>query len=132
MSRIVLPIARSLVLCDAATVAEAGKVHLSGAFNAIRADRFPHTGTRVVVFAQLTGGVNEVPAYIEVRHANRDEVVYHFGGFTFHFPDRLVVVQSTLVLARCTFPYSGLYTVELFCHNQFVCDTTLRLLESGE
>jgi hypothetical protein len=127
----IIPMARSLVLCDAATGGPSGKVYLSGVFNAIRAGGFPHTGTRVVVYTQLTGGVGVVPAHIDIRHATRDEVVYHSGRFTLRFSDRLAVRQLSAVLSRCTFPYPGLYTVELFCHNQFVCDTTLRLIEPG-
>lgn len=131
MSTSILPVARSLILCDAAVAAPTGKVHLFGVFNAIRASSFPHAGTRVVVFAQLTGGVGAVPCQIDVRHAERDEV-HGSARFDLRFPDRLTLVQLSIVLSRCVFPYSGLYTVELFCHNQFICDTTLHLLEPGE
>jgi hypothetical protein len=105
---------------------------LAGVFNAIRAGGFPHTGTRVVVFAQLIGGIGAVPCHIDVRHADRDEVVYGSGRLTLQFPDRLTVVQLAIAMSRCSFPYSGLHTVELFCHNQFMCDTTLQLIGSGE
>jgi hypothetical protein len=85
----------------------------------------------VVAFVLLTGGVGTVPTLINVRHAVRDEVVYRAGPFTVRFPDRLTLLQVSVPLAGCSFPYPGVYTVELFCHNQFVCDTTLHLLELG-
>jgi hypothetical protein len=37
----IIPVARALYLCDAATAGPSGKVHLSGVFNAIRAGVFP-------------------------------------------------------------------------------------------
>jgi hypothetical protein len=73
-----------------------------------------------------------VPTYVEVRHAGRDETVYRTSPMGLRFPDRTTSLQVAVHLTRCTFPYPGVYTVELFCHNQFVCDTTLQLLEPGE
>jgi hypothetical protein len=127
----ILPVARSLILCDAVTADGTGKLYLAGAFNSIRARSLPHSGTRVVVFAQLTGGVGVVPARVEVRHALRDEVVCTAEPLSLHFPDRLKIVQMSTVLTRCVFLYPGMYTVELFCHNQFVCDTALLLNPTG-
>jgi hypothetical protein len=98
-------------------------------FNAIRAGEFPHAGTRVVVFGQLTGGVGTVPAFIDVRHVARNEVIYHSKLLALRFPYRVTLLQLSATLARCVFPHPGLYTVELFCHNQFVCDTTVRLIQ---
>ncbi|MFO0851578.1 MAG: hypothetical protein U0871_23910 [Gemmataceae bacterium] len=132
MSRLVLPVARPLALCDAVTPDGSGKVSLSGVFDAIRATGFPHAGTRVVVFAQLVGGIGTVPVRLVVRHAARDEVIYRSDPYPLRFTDRLTALQVSLVLTRCVFPYPGLYTVELFCHNQFMCDTTLHLLGPGE
>ncbi|HET6573775.1 MAG TPA: hypothetical protein VFG68_09255 [Fimbriiglobus sp.] len=66
MANEIIPVARSLYLCDAATAGPSGKVYLSGVFNAIRAGAFPHADTRVVAFVQLTGGPAVVPTYIDV------------------------------------------------------------------
>lgn len=130
MSSMVLPVARSLFLCDAVTTTVAGKLHLANVFNSIRAAGFPHAGTRLAVFAQLSGAVGDIPTHVNVRHIARDEIVHYSGRFVAPFRDRVSVTRVSVVLAGCVFPHPGLYAVELFCHNQFVCDTTL-LVHTG-
>jgi hypothetical protein len=107
VSSAIIPVARALYLCDAATSAGSGKVHLSGVFNAIRAGDFPHAGTRVVAFAQLTGGVGAVPTYVEVRHAGRDETVYRTSPLGLRFPDRITSLQVAVRLSPVYLPVPG-------------------------
>ncbi|HET6573776.1 MAG TPA: hypothetical protein VFG68_09260 [Fimbriiglobus sp.] len=57
--------------------------------------------------------------------------MHRAGPFSLRFPDRLTLLQVSVPLTGCSFPYTGMYTVELFCHNQFVYDTTLHLFELG-
>jgi hypothetical protein len=43
------------------------------------------------------------------------------------FRDRTTVVQLALSIEECAFESPGLYTMELFCDNTWVCDTQLLL-----
>ncbi len=43
------------------------------------------------------------------------------------FPDRQTVVQVAMTIEGCRFQEPGLYLLELFCDNSWVCDTQLRL-----
>lgn len=54
------------------------------------------------------------------------------GTHIVRFPDRHTLRQFALTIQGCRFPYPGLYTVQLFCDNTPVCDTTVRLLEPEE
>lgn len=53
----VVPVAKSLFLCDLQIGYDDGKVDLYGLFNAIRpTEGFPHTHERFCIFAQLNNG----------------------------------------------------------------------------
>jgi hypothetical protein len=123
----IIPVARALYLCDFYIGYEGGRVDLYGLFNGLRPAVYPHVRDRFVVYTQLTGGVGEVPVFIDVRHAERNELVHTTHTRTLQFRDRTALVQLAFAIEGCRFPYPGLYTVELFCHNTPVCDTTVRL-----
>jgi len=48
------------------------------------------------------------------------------------FPDRQTVIQVSLLVERCRFDWPGVYLVELYCNNAWVCDTRLVLIEPEE
>ena len=126
MSPTIVPVAKSLFHCDYHVGYSDGKVDLYGIFNAIRPQGgYPHTHPQFCVFAQLVNGLGQVPFFVDIRDATSNQLIYTTGTNVLSFPNRTAVVQVALTIQGCTFPGPGLYFVELFCDNTWVCDTTL-------
>jgi hypothetical protein len=123
----IVPVAKGLYLCDYVIDYENGKVDLYGLFNAIRSSTYPHMQGRFCVFAQLINGLGRVPFFIDIRDAAHDQLIYTTQINHLSFPDRNTVVQLALSIEHCLFPQSGMYLVELYCDNTWVCDTSLHL-----
>lgn len=66
MPEAIRPFARALLLCDYVVGYDNGKSDLYGLFNAIRPAAYPHTQGRFCLFAQLAGGLGEVPFHADV------------------------------------------------------------------
>jgi hypothetical protein len=129
VAEVIRPFARSLYLCDSVIGYESGKTDLYGLFNAIRPSSYPHTQGRFCVFAQLTGGLGDVPFFIDVIFRPRNELVRTTEVRHLSFPDRAVVVQLALEIQGCPFPEPGPYLLELYCDNVWVADVPLQLLQ---
>jgi hypothetical protein len=128
MATSILPVAKALYLCDYQIGYSNGKVDLYGLFNAIRPqDGFPYTRGRFCAFAQLINGLGRVPFWIDIRFAATDELIWMTEVRELHFPSRSVVAQVALAIEGCRFERPGLYLIELFCDNVWVCDTQLVL-----
>jgi hypothetical protein len=127
MSAVVLPLSRSLFVCEFHVGYQDGKVDLYGLFNGIRPAICPHHRRQMVVFAQLSGGIGDVPFFLDIRNARTDTVVYTTRVMNLNFPSRTTLMQLAVTLEGCRFPEPGLYTLDLYCHNTWVCDTTLAL-----
>jgi hypothetical protein len=127
VSSVIVPVARGLYLCDYHVGYQDGKDDLYGVFSTIPARRYPYTLAQMVVFARLTDGLGDTPCFVDVRHVDRGELVHTSNTHTVRFPDRTTLVRFVLTIPGCRFPYPGLYTVELMCHNTLVCDTTILL-----
>jgi hypothetical protein len=124
----VVPVAKAMYLCDYHIGYDNGKVDLYGLFNAIRPENgFPHSLSRFCVFAQLINGLGQVPFFTDIRYAQTDELVYTTETRHLTFPDRTTVVQLAMLIEGCVFQNPGLYLVELFCDNTWVCDSQLLL-----
>jgi hypothetical protein len=124
----IIPVAKALYLCDYHIGYSHGKVDLYGLFNAIRPQNgYPFTQGRFCVFAQLTGGLGDIPFFVDIRFAPDDELVRTTEPRQLNFPDRATVVQMALMIEGCRFERPGLYLVELFCDNTWVCDTPVLL-----
>jgi len=124
----VVPVARAVYLCDYHVGYSNGKVDLHGIFNAVRSEEgFPHTVRRFCVFAQLINGQGRVPFFIDIRFARTDQLVYTTEQRHLRFLDRTTIVQMALTIEGCRFQSPGLYLLELFCDNTWVCDTQLLL-----
>jgi hypothetical protein len=104
-----------------------GKVDLYGTFNAARPAAYPFVKRQFVVFAQLTGGLGDVPFYVDIRRESEAEGIHTTVVQVLRFPNRTTLVQMALTVEDVHFPEPGVYLVELFCHNARVCDTTLTL-----
>ncbi len=124
----VVPAAKAMYLCDYHIGYSNGKVDLYGLFNAIHPEQgFPYTRARFCVFAQLINGLGSVPFFIDVRFAETDELVHTTETRTLIFPDRNTIVQMAIGIDGCRFQSPGLYLLELFCDNTWVCDTQILL-----
>jgi hypothetical protein len=89
----ITPFARALYLCDYVIGYENGKTDLYGLFNAIRPESYPHTQGRFCVFAQLVGGLGEVPFFVDVVQRNTDTLIHTTETRQASFPSRTRVVQ---------------------------------------
>ncbi len=124
----ILPVAKALYLCDHYSRFQNGKIDLFGLFNAIRPrDGYPHTRGQFSIFAQLVNGLGAVPFFVDIRFAENEELVWTTEVRELDFPDRNAIVQLLLTIEGCRFPRPGLYLLELFCNNTWVCDTQLLL-----
>lgn len=125
----IVPVAKALSLCDHHVGYRDGKVDLYGLFNAIRPEAgYPYTRGRFCVFAQLINGLGQVPFFVDVRDANSGGLVWTTQQRNLVFPSRTSLVQLALTIEGCRFDRPGLYTLELFCDNTWVCDTQVLLL----
>ncbi len=96
-------------------------------FNAIQANSYPWSKTRFCVFALLVNGFGDVSFFIDIRQATSHTLTYTTAVQTLHFPDRTTAVKVVMNIIGCEFPQPDLYTVELFCDNTWVADTTVLL-----
>ncbi len=115
----IIPIAKSLGFANQ-------KTDLMGIFNAIRPPQYPHLQQHFVIFAQLLGGLGQVPFYFDVCYAADNTLVHSTKARLLYFPNRDTIVQMAFT-ADCLFPQPGIYLVELICNGQWVADTTLKL-----
>ena len=128
MANPVVPSAKAIYLCEEVDV-EGGMTNLYALFNAIRPKRYPHTHASFVCFAQLVGGLGDVPFYFDIRRAEDDRLIRNTDIRVIHFPDRNSQRQIVVTVGGCVFEKPGVYLVELYCDNTWVADTTIRLEE---
>jgi hypothetical protein len=122
---LIVPVAKSLFLCDGTIGFPGGKTDLVGLFNSMDATGFPYAADEFVVFVQLSQGLGQVPFHIDIRFAATNQLIYVSNVHQVHFPNRNMTVQVAYTVPNCTFPQLGLYLVQFFCNNQWVADTTL-------
>lgn len=124
----VVPVAKAMTLCDFHIGYSDGKVDLYGLFNAIRPQSgYPYTRSRFCVFAQLVNGLGRIPFFVDIRFAETDELIWTTEVRELTFRDRTTIAQLALLIEGCRFDRPGLYFLELFCDNTWVCDTQLLL-----
>ncbi|WP_157369426.1 DUF6941 family protein [Zavarzinella formosa] len=123
-----IPTAKSILLCDRCVSQADGKIDLLGAFNGIRPKSgYPHIHERFCVYAQLTDSLGDVPFFFDIRFLETDELIWTTETRILKFPDRMMIVHLACSIEGCRFEKPGLYVVELFCDNQWVCDTRVML-----
>ena len=129
MATSINPVARALTLCDYHMGYSDGKVDLFGVFDAIRPEQgFPHAHPQFCVFAQLVNGLGEVSFFVDIRSTTDDELIWTTATRRLTFPNRTTLIKLALTIEGCRFDHPGLYLVQLFCNNTWVCDTQVRLL----
>jgi hypothetical protein len=136
MPTTVVPVTKAVYLCD--DVAEdkpSRKVHLLGVFNAVRPPGqtpYPFRLGQLCVFAQLVGGVGEVPIHVEIVDPETEEVIYAFPEQRLRFSSRQATVSASFRIRNCSFSRPGVYVVELYCQDTFLDDRALHLLAAEE
>jgi hypothetical protein len=123
----ITPFARALYLCDGHFGYSGGKTDLLGLFNAIRTKTYPHRARYFCAFAQLVGGLGDVPFFFDITNLANDELIRTTDTQIMYFPSRTVLIQCVMAIENCVFPEPGIYTVELFCNNTCVADVPLHL-----
>ena len=127
MANEIMPVARSLFLCDSYSSHPGGRIDLAGVFNSLRPAVYPHV-RRLVAFAQLSGGLGDTPLFITIRRERDDELIRTTAERTVRFVDRVAPVNVVMTLESVIFSEAGVYAVSLFCHNTWVCDTVVMVV----
>jgi uncharacterized protein DUF6941 len=120
-------VAKALYLCDGHLGFANRKTDLVGIFNSIRAPVYPHVQRQFVIFAQLIGGLGQIPFYFDVTFPQTGQLVHTTNTHGVSFPRRDKLIQLAYTMQGCLFPTPGVYLVELFCDGQWVADTSLEL-----
>lgn len=124
----ILPVAKSLYLCDGHLGFTSKKVDLMGVFESITPlYGYPHTHPSFVVFARLSQGLGTFPFRIDFLDASNRRYI---GGSNVHHvacPNRDTLVNLAVTFTDTVFPKSGIYLIELYLDQQWVADTTLKL-----
>jgi hypothetical protein len=124
----IVPVAKALTLCDRIVGQPKGKVDLFGLFNAIRPPAgYPFVLRRFCAFAQLGSGLGDLDVHVDISRAATGEFVWATDPHRLRFPTREAILQVALRIDGCEFDRPGLYLVELYCDNVWVCDTRLLL-----
>ena len=122
----ILPVAKSIYICDWYVASDQGKIDLKGLLNTVHAEHgFPHVHDRLCLFAQLIGDLGKVPFFFDIRAAATGELVHTSGTRHLTFPSRDVIVQVAVTVAGLRFKSSGSYIIDLMCDNTWVADTSL-------
>jgi hypothetical protein len=124
----ILPVAKSLYLCDGHLGFASGKTDLMGIFDSIRPQGgYPHSHPSLVAFARLAQGLGTIPFRVDIRLAASGQFVA--GTLVQHliFPDRDTIVNMVVTLKGVSFPRPGIFVVELLLDDQWEADTTVEL-----
>jgi hypothetical protein len=93
MAGAIVPSAKAIYLCEEVDV-EGGMTNLYALFNAIRPDAYPHAHESFVCFAQLLGGLGDVPFYIDITRAEDEILIHYTPVLTLHFPNRNTLLHT--------------------------------------
>ena len=127
MAQSITPLAKALYLCDGTIGFPNQKTDIVGLFNSIRPPHYPYVHPQFVVFAQLSGGLGQVPFFINVRLAATGQLVCSTSARLLNFAHRDQVVQLSYTIPGCQFRQPGVYLVELLCNAQCVADVKVEL-----
>src|SRR5258708_19870356 len=107
------PFARALYLCETVIGYEDGKVDLYNIFDAIRPTEYPYSLQHFCVFAQLAGGLGDVPCFVDIVFRPRNELIRTTETRPLQFPTREVVKKLVLKIQTSPFQQPGDYLFHL-------------------
>src|SRR5262245_23538579 len=102
----IVPIAKALYLCEETDV-EGGQINLYALFNTIPAPAFPHTHASFCAFAQLTGGLGEMPVHYDIVRARDERVVDVSETQRLRFDRRTQLIQLATTFEGVRFEEAG-------------------------
>ena len=125
---VILPVAKSLYLCDGHLAFTSLKTDLMGIFDSIRPPAaYPYVHPSLVVFARLAQGLGTIPFRVDIRFAASGQFIAGTLVQQLVFSSWDTVVNMVMTMKGVSFPHPGIYLVELLLDNQWVADTTLEL-----
>ena len=114
----IIPVARSMYLCDRYVSHSNETIDLYGVFNALKPNLgYPHVRPQICAYAQLADGLGELSLQVDMRFANTGKLIYSSEIRRIEFVDRTSVIQAAILLSDCQFARRGRYLFELFCDN---------------
>lgn len=124
----IVPYAKSLYLCKNHIGYSDRSVDLYGIFNMHNASSgYPIRGFKFCAFAQLSNGLGIVPFHFDITDAVNGDLIWTTGERELHFAKRRQIVQLAMSIENCPFEGPGVYLVELFCKDEWLCDARLEL-----
>jgi hypothetical protein len=127
MAAAILPVFRSIYLCERHQPCPASKVNLDGVFTSLRPTVYPFVVPEFTAFVQMAGGAGSLGFHFDIIHAATNQLVSATPARQVSFPNRIVTVLLAQRIQNCRFDRSGLYLVQMFCNNQFMGDAPVRL-----
>ncbi len=121
----IAPTARSLFLCRTYVGYPNGRVDLYEIFNEMNPPVLPHVEPQFCLVAQLVGGLGVVDFFFDIRFQPTRQLIHTTATNQVSFRSRSSIRWLVVSERGCRFDQASLYGVELFCNNQWVCDTTL-------
>ena len=100
----ITPFAKALFLCEGTIGFSNQKTDIVGLFNSIRPAHYPHVQSQFVCFAQLSGGLGQVPFYFRVRFARTGQLVHLTTVGLLKFARRTQVIQLSVTVCGCPQP----------------------------
>ncbi len=111
MASVVMPVAKSIYFCDDILPdAARNKLLIVGMFNAVRVPEgaaFPYKLEKMSIFAQLIGGIGDVPIRLDIVRAATGQILYSTGPRLLPFRNRQTTVTFTLRLSPFVIPAPG-------------------------
>jgi hypothetical protein len=83
---------------------------------------------RFFAFSQLLQGLGAVDSWLELRRAEDLALVGITRTKSLVFQTRESIVQMAAAVDGVVFDRAGIYLLELYCDNNWVCDTRLHLI----
>lgn len=124
----IIPSVRAIYLCDSYVGGPHSKADMYGLFNRIRVKTgMPSVVNPFTVVAQLSHGLGPITCHLEIRNLASNRVVATTNRQAFSFADRNQLIRLAFTIRDCSFAELGVFSVNLFCNNQWVGDTILTL-----
>ena len=102
---VILPVAKSLYLCDGHLGFSSRKTDLMGIFDSINPQGgYPHIHPSFAVFARLAQGLGTIPFRVDIRLAATGQFVAGTLVQQLVFPDRDTVVNMVVTIKGVSFP----------------------------
>jgi len=127
------PLAKCLFICDdVVSDPVSGKPSILNSWEIVRVPpgaAFPYTLGKIVIVAQLRGGLGDIRFRVGVVRADDLEPILPSVRPLVNFPDRLTSRWLVGRFRDVVFPEPGGYLVQLYCEGDFVDDRLITVLE---